>query len=97
MRNSEQEGHFKYFEDRARLWTALKEDNDTLQSLVCILLTVRQNGPHNKCDEEIRLYMEWTSMLNTLPSKLGFAKEPDMYAVLQTLGKHAFDYWMIKL
>ena len=45
MRNSEQEGHFKYFEDRARLWTALKEDNETLQSLVCILLTVRQNGP----------------------------------------------------
>ena len=45
MRNSEQEGHFKYFEDRARLWTALKEDNDTLRSLVCILLTVRQNGP----------------------------------------------------
>ena len=41
VRNSEQEGHFKYFEDRARLWTALKEDNDTLQSLVCILLTVR--------------------------------------------------------
>ena len=35
--------------------------------------------------------------LNTLPAKLGFAKEPDMYAVLQTLGKHAFDYSMIKL
>ena len=45
VRNSEQEGHFKYFEDRARLWTALKEDNDTLRPLVCILLTVRQNGP----------------------------------------------------
>ena len=36
-------------------------------------------------------------MLNTLPSKLGFTKEPDMYAVMQTLGKHAFDYSMIKL
>ena len=84
VRNSEQEGHFKYFVDRARLhglWTVLKEDNDTLQSLVCILLTVRQNGP--------------LIIINAMI--LGFAKEPDMYAVLQTLGKHAFDYPMIKL
>ena len=96
VRNSEQEGHFKYFEDRARVWTALKEDNDTLQSLVCILLTEFENcqtkWASDKCSGEIRLYMEWTSMLNTLPSKLGFAKEPDMYAILQALGKHAFDY-----
>ena len=37
-------------------------------------------------------------MLNTLPSKLGFAIGPDIYAVLQTLsGKHALNYSMIKL
>ena len=45
VRISEQEDHFKYFEDRARLWTALKQDKDNLQSLFCILLTVKQNGP----------------------------------------------------
>ena len=44
VRNSEQEGHFKYFEDRARLWTALKQDKDNLQSLVFTLLTVRKMG-----------------------------------------------------
>ena len=51
VRNSEQEGHFKYFEDRARLWTALKQDKDNLQSPS----DSQTKWASDKCDEEIRL------------------------------------------
>ena len=53
VRNSEQEGHFKYFEDRARLWTALKQEKD--QSAVTSLYPSdsQTKWASDKCDEEI--------------------------------------------
>ena len=43
-------------------------------------------------DNDIKHRMEWSHAINNLPSRLNLTMHPEKKAIIQTVGKHSFDF-----
>ena len=96
--NSEREGHFSHFANRLVLWDHIKKTNQLIQLIPEFVSNFEliHDKWTGKPDGEIKLYMEWTQILNSLIPRDWLSiidpQESDSQVIMQTIGKHAFNF-----